>query len=231
MYPSHTPKISIVIPTYKEKANLPVLVERIYKALVPLSTAFEMIVVDDNSPDGTFQIAQELAKQYPLRPFIRKEEKGLSSAMWFGFQKALGDIVGFIDADLQHPPEVIPQLVQPILEGKAMMTVGSRLVEGGGVEDWPWYRRWVSSAGRLLARPLTPVRDTMSGFFFLKKEVVQNVPLKIIGYKLGLEIMVKGNHQDQILEIPYIFQNRNQGDSKIGFSTYMAYLYQLFLLY
>ncbi len=223
--------VSIVIPTYKEAKNVPILVRRIDAAMRKAKMPYECIVVDDNSPDGTYEIAKKLSKKYHVRAFLRTKERGLSSAMLYGYNKSKGDIIGWIDADLQHKPELIPDLVRAIRDEGYLMSVGSRLTKGGGVQGWAVHRRIISWGARLLVVPLTSVRDTMSGFFFIKREVIEGVKLRTIGYKLGLEIMVKGKHNGKIKEIPYIFLHRSLGQSKMTWKTNADYLKHVIFLY
>ena len=223
--------VSIIIPTYNEAGCLAELFRRIDDVMKRASLSYECVVVDDNSPDGTFQAAEALAALYPLRVYRRTGEHCLSSAMLYGLKRAGGAVIGCIDSDLQHPPELIPPLVSSITEEGYGMSIGSRLVEGGKVEDWAWYRRLISWCGRMLALPLTRVKDTMSGFFFISPKVIDGVSLNTIGYKLGLEIIVKGNHDKNIKEVPYTFQHRHLGASKMSWKTHNAYLWQLMRLY
>lgn len=222
---------SVIVPTYNEAHNLPTLVQRIDRAMRQERLNYECIVVDDNSPDGTYRTARELAADFPVRAYLRTKERGLSSAMLYGFQQASGEVVGWIDADLQHPPEIIPRLVATIVKDGYAMAVASRIVSGGRVKDWPWHRQFTSLCGRILVLPLTQVRDTMSGFFFIRPQIIEGLELIAIGYKLGLEIMVKGKHRGRIKEIPYTFCHRSVGESKMTWRTHVAYLYQVLLLY
>jgi dolichol-phosphate mannosyltransferase len=223
--------VSVIAPTYNESKNIPVLVRRIDRAMHKNRMNYEIIVVDDNSPDNTYGIAKNLAKKYPVRAFLRTKERGLSSAMYYGYKKARGNIVGWIDADLQHKPELIPDLVKAIRDEGYLMAIGSRLTKGGGVEGWSAYRRLVSLVGRILALPLTRVKDTQSGFFFIKPEVIEGVKLRTIGYKLGLEVMVKGKHEKKIKEVPYVFLHRSVGKSKMNVKTYVDYVKHVITLY
>ncbi len=221
--------ISIIVPTYNEAGNIKRIVKRIHNAV---RKDYEVIVVDDNSPDKTWCIAQKLGKKYSVRVIKRKGKLGLSTAVLRGFNEARGEIIGVIDADLSHPPELIPRLVQPIIKNRADITIGSRYIKGGGVEEWPFFRRLMSKAATLLARPLTAVRDPMSGYFFMKKEVVggRKKLLRPKGYKILLEILSKGQYK-KFKEIPYTFRNRNIGKSKIGAKVTMNYIQHLGSLY
>ena len=216
---------SVVVPTYNERENLKEIVERLAAA-----ADVEVVVVDDASPDGTGDLAEELSSIYNIKVVRRAGKLGLSSAILDGFNAASSDIVGVIDADLQHPPELIPKLIEPLKKGEAQVSFGSRKVAGGGVENWPAWRKVVSWGAALLARPLTSVKDSMSGFFFVKKDVIEGVKLDTIGFKLGLEVLVKGKY-DKAVEVPYMFKSRQRGQSKLGGGEFMNYLAHLLKLY
>ena len=221
--------ISIIIPTYNEIENIEPLIRRIDQGLKEIS--YEAIIVDDNSPDGTGEKAEELGKNFPVHVIHREGKLGLASAVLKGFELARGDILGFMDADLSHPPEVIPKLITPILEEGVDIVVASRLAEGGGVVgDWPQTRHINSYVATLLAKPLTSIKDSMSGFFFLKRLVIEDVKLIPRGYKIGLEILVKGRYTEA-REIPFIFDNREGGKSKLNLKIMLEYLLQVGNLY
>ncbi len=215
---------SIIVPTYNERENLAELVDRI--AVV---ADVEIIVVDDASPDGTADLAQELSQRFNIKVVRRAGKLGLSSAILDGFNAASSDIVGVIDADLQHPPEVIPKLIEAI-KGGAQVAFGSRKVPGGGVTDWPAWRKVVSWGAALLALPLTSIKDPMSGFFFIDKSIIKGMNLETIGFKLGLEIIVKCDY-DTAVEIPFMFKPRTRGDSKLTGGEFTSYLRHLLRLY
>ena len=147
-----------------------------------------------------------------------------------GLKIAKGNIVGVMDADLSHPPSKIPEMIDAVEKQDFDLAIGSRNVKGGGVEVWPFWRRLMSRFASALAIPLTKVKDPMSGFFFFKKEIIKDVKLKPLGYKILLEILVKGR-QKKIKEIPYMFRNRTFGKSKIGSKVYLDYLRHIFRLY
>ena len=191
---------------------------------------YELIVSDDNSPDGTANVAKGLSEKYPVRVLVRNENKGLSPAVWDGFKIAGGDIVGVIDADLSHPPDVIPDMVKALREQNADMVIASRLVKGGGTEGWPAKRKLNSYFATLLCKPLTKVKDPMSGFFFLKKKVIKGVKLNTKGYKILLELLVKGNYE-KVIEYPFVFRDRTEGESKLNIKTQLQYVIQLNKLY
>lgn len=214
--------LSIILPTYNEKNNLSELSGRI-KTIIPDA---EIIVVDDNSPDGTADFARHLGLKVILRP----TRQGLASAVIDGFRLARGDVVCVMDADLSHPPEVIPEMLELIRSGKADLVVGSRLVKGGGARDWTWFKRFISDLARLPACLLTNIKDTTSGFFMLKRSVLEGVNLNPIGYKILLEIIAKGKYRNSA-EVPIIFADRKGSKSKMGPVEMGEYLFQLGMLY
>ncbi|WP_048166034.1 glycosyltransferase [Palaeococcus pacificus] len=223
-------RISIIVPTYNERDNLEELFKRISGSL--RGHDFEIVVVDDDSPDKTWEKAQKLSKIYPVKVIRRKNEKGLSSAVIRGFSEAEGDVFVVMDADLQHPPEVIPKLIERIENG-ADIAVASRYVKGGKVENWYWYRRLISKGAIMIGRVALPkirhVRDPVSGFFALKREVVEGIELNPVGFKILLEILIKGRYS-RIEEIPFTFGLRNAGESKLSQKQIFNYLRHLWRL-
>lgn len=214
-------RISLVIPTLNERGSIELLLRNIEKAVCSLTDEFEIILIDDGSTDGTVEYAQSLALSIPMHSIVRSE-RGLATAVLRGFSEAKGDILGVMDADLSHPPEKIPELVAALRD--ADLSLGSRNISGGMVEEWPWYRKWASGFATSLVRPLgVRVSDPMSGFFFLRRVVLENVECSPIGYKILLEILVKA-HPSRIREVPYVFRNRNVGKSKMGMGETMNYL-------
>jgi len=221
--------ISIVSPTYNESENIRLLIKRISQVMS--GREYEIIVVDDNSPDGTEGVAKELSKKYPVKILVRNGKFGLASAILTGFEHAKGNILGVIDADLQHPPEYLLEFVKAIEQRGYDVAVGSRYVNGGGIEGWSKKRLLTSKVAVLLAKPLLRgVKDPMSGFFFLKRSVIEGVRLNPTGYKLGLEILVKGNY-NKVKEIPYTFKQRKNGASKLNKAEILSYLRLLKDLY
>jgi len=219
--------ISIIIPTYNEAENIKKIIPLIASTLINYD--YEIIVVDDNSPDRTAEIARELAKKYPIRVFIRKNEKGLASAIVFGFKMAKGDILCAIDADLQHPPSLLKNMIDKILKGYDIV-IASRYVSGSIIKNWPMHRQFISKLAIFLAKPLTDVKDPMSGFFVLKRKVIEQINFKPRGYKILLEILTKGRYE-RILEVPYTFQTRSSGSSKMDWREIVNYILLLLHLY
>jgi len=224
--------VSIVLPTYNESKNIQEMVGRLTRVLDgAFPGAYEIIVVDDDSPDRTWEIAQSLTDQYPqLRVMRRRQERGLSTAVIRGWQAARGELLGVIDADLQHPPEIAVDLCAEIGRG-ADLAVASRHVEGGGVSDWSVLRRILSRAAQVLGLMILPgvvgrVSDPMSGFFVIRRTAIQGVVLNPLGYKILIEVLGRGRFR-WIGEVPYVFQERVQGESKVTRRVYVDYLRHL----
>jgi dolichol-phosphate mannosyltransferase len=215
--------LSVVVPTYNEAGSLPQLAERLSGALG--EREWELIVVDDGSPDGTADIAAALAPRIPVRVVRRTGKAGLASAVVAGFAAAGGDILVVMDADLSHPPEVVPALVAAIEHG-ADLVVGSRYVKGGGVMDWPFDRRAVSRVACLMGNLLVPVKDATSGFFALRRSILDGVKLNPIGFKIGFEVIARGRYA-KVVEVPYTFRDRELGASKFGRREIAQYVVQL----
>jgi dolichol-phosphate mannosyltransferase len=191
---------------------------------------YDIIIADDNSPDSTAGIAQKLPKKYKVKVLLRKKNKGLSKSVVDGFKIAKGNIIGVMDADFTHPPEIIPKILDKLKKENADILVGSRKTKGGEIKNWPLHRKIISKFATLLAKPLTKIKDPMSGFFFLKKEVIKNIKFRPKGYKILLEILVKGNYK-KAEEIPILFKDRIKGESKLTKKIYLEYLMQLIELY
>lgn len=220
-------ELSIIIPTYNEAENI----ENLLHAINSIVNTYEIIVVDDNSPDGTGKIAESLKVNYPNLIIIHRiDEKGLASAVVEGFKRAHGEIIGVMDADFSHPVEALPRMVEPILKGQTDLVIGSRYTAGGEILGWGLVRKLTSKGAILLARPLTPIKDCVSGLFFFKKTVIKDVDFNPQGYKIGLEVLVKGRFKSAV-EIPYTFVNRKKGKSKLSLREYWDYLVHLSNLY
>ena len=222
--------ISLIIPTYNERDNIMSLVQRIHGALSNYD--YEIVFVDDDSIDGTAEFASALSAKYPVKVIVRKNERGLASAVVSGLEQITGQIVGVMDADLQHPPEVIPSLIQRIESG-ADVVIASRYVRGGACQGWNLTRKVISKGAIFLAHMLLPstrqVRDPMSGFFMLKRQVIADADLKPIGYKVLLEILMAGEF-GKVVEVPYTFITRSHGESKLNARQQIDYLRHVYSL-
>lgn len=225
-------QFSLVIPTYNESRNIIDIVILLTSILEPiLPNNYELIVVDDNSPDRTWEAAQSLTQTYPqLQVMRRQQEKGLASAVIRGWQVARGEILGVIDGDLQHPPEILLKLLNCIQQG-ADLAVASRHVDGGGVSQWSIVRRFLSRGAQLLGLIILPnvvgrVSDPMSGYFMVRRQAIAGPVLNPLGYKILLEVIGRGNIE-KISEVGYVFQERIEGESKVTWKQYVEYLLHL----
>jgi dolichol-phosphate mannosyltransferase len=229
--------LSLVLPTYQEKHNIELIVEQLAAKLDHfLPGAYELIVVDDDSPDLTWSIAAELTSQYPqLRVIRRVDERGLATAVIRGWQISRGRVLGVIDADLQHPPEVLGQMWAAVNHDHgADLAVASRNVEGGGVSEWSILRRILSRGAQILGLIIFPegvgrISDPMSGYFLVQREAIANKILSPLGYKILVEVVGRGQI-DKITEVGYEFQERQSGDSKVTGKQYVEYIRHLLRL-
>jgi dolichol-phosphate mannosyltransferase len=228
------PAVSIIVPTYREAENLPLLAGRVFRALAEAGLRGELIIVDDDSRDGTEAAVRELEQAHDIRLIVRRGERGLSSAVLRGFAEARYDLLLCMDADLSHPPEAVPRLVEAVAPGGADFCIGSRYTPGGTTkEDWGLLRRINSRVATLLARPLTPVRDPMAGFFCLRRETLreaESAGVNPIGYKIGLELLIKARCR-RVVEVPIEFSDRLHGRSKLTLRQQAEYLRHLLRLY
>lgn len=226
------PHLSIIVPTYCEAENLAALTRAISAALRDQMYNYEIIVVDDDSPDDTVAVCAELSQQFPLKLHVRTSERGLSSAVVAGMNLAEGDLLICMDADLSHPAEAIPEIAAALENPLTDFVIGSRYVRGGSTEmGWGLFRWLNSKAATLLARPLTTASDPMAGFFGLRRETFRNArELDPIGYKIGLELIIKCECLN-VVEIPIHFANRLHGESKLSFREQLNYLRHLARLY
>jgi dolichol-phosphate mannosyltransferase len=227
--------LSLVIPTYKERDNIENVVNILTRLLdQAIPGNYELIVVDDDSPDRTWEVAQSLILDYPqLRVMRRQEERGLSSAVIRGWQAATGRVLGVIDGDLQHPPEVLTQLLEKIEQG-ADLALASRHVDGGGVSSWSVTRRFLSRGAQVLGLVILPgvlgrVTDPMSGYFMIRRSAIANATLNPVGYKILLEVISRGQ-VGEIAEAGYVFRERTEGESKVTWKQYIEYIQHLIRL-
>jgi len=225
-------EISLIIPALNEAENLPILIPRIAAALAGRS--YEILIVDDNSPDATPAVCAELARCYPVRLITRPVPKdGLSGAVLRGMAEATGATLVVMDADLQHPPEKLRELLDPLDSDQADFVLGSRYIAGGSTSgSWNLFRRINSWVATLLARPFAGhTRDPMSGFFALRRQSYQQAQrLTPLGYKIGLELMCKCRVKN-VREIPIHFAQRTHGQSKLTFREQVRYAEHLSRLY
>jgi len=221
--------VSIILPTYNEADNIKNIIVEVSRVLNDNGIKGEIIIIDDDSADGTAVIAENLSDQYPVRTNVRKTLRGLATAVIKGFELARGDVCLVMDADLSHPVEKVADMVNPILRGDCDMTVGCRYMAGGGCKEWPLLRKIISKGSGLLARGLTRLSDPTSGFMAVKKSLVTDAKLDPIGWKIVLETVVK--LRPRFIEIPIVFADRQHGESKLNLEAQLDYLRHLWRLY
>ena len=227
-------KLILVVPSVNEAQNLKLLLPRICSALTPCAVPYEVVVVDDESGDGTEDVVTTVARAHPQVRFLeRKGERGLAGAILYGWQQSDATILGVMDADLQHPPELLPELLREALKGKDVV-LGSRYAKGGDVGVWNPFRRVLSVAAVWVTLPLQHsglrVHDPMSGYFLVRRRCVEKVIFQPNGFKLLLEILVRG-HVRSVREVPFVFGRRRNGSSKACMKVAWEYLQLLARLY
>lgn len=222
--------LTLVLPTYNERDRLAELVNALFDVAARARLDLELVIVDDNSPDGTGNIADELARTRRVKVIHRAGKLGLGTAVVAGFDVASADVVGVMDADFSHPPALVPKLFEAMRGENADIVVASRYVAGGSTPNWPWRRRLLSRVACLLARPLSPIRDAASGFFLIRTPIARNVTIKAGGFKICLELLVRA-WPTRLVELPYRFEDRELGQSKMSLREAAGYLVQLRDLY
>lgn len=222
--------ISIIVPTYKERENIPLVIERVARLRTEHDLDVELLFMDDMSRDGSLEYVQGCGQDW-VRLIERTENRGLSPAVIDGFRAAKNPVIVCMDCDLSHPPEVIPQMILALSSG-AQFVIGSRYVPGGSTDDdWGFFRWLNSRVATLLARPLTKAQDPMSGFFALRKADFDKAQdLNPIGYKIALELIVKCGFEN-VAEVPIHFSDRIHGESKLSFKEQLRYIQHLRRLY
>lgn len=225
-------KFSIVVPTFNEAGGIERLVRSLAAVFAEDRLDGEIVVVDDNSPDGTGAIVDRLTAELPVRCLHRPGKLGLSSGVIDGwcFARPESEALGAIDADFSHDVSIVPAMVAALATGGYGLAVGSRYVRGGGIENWPFKRKLTSIVACAMAWPLTPIRDITSGFILVKRTALEGVELDPIGFKIGLEVAAKARF-GRVLEVPYVFRDRTVGESKLNGKEISNYLLQLRRIY
>lgn len=216
--PSNALVLAVVIPTFNEKGNVAALMEKLHQVLCGVS--WEAIFVDDDSPDGTCTSVRDLATRYPnVRCLRRVGRRGLSSACVEGMLSTHARFLAVMDADLQHDEKLLPQMLKVLQQDHYDMVVGSRYIEGGGLGDWDSKRQQTSWVATVLSQRWlgVSIRDPMSGFFMLRREVLDNTVHRLsnIGFKILVDLIVSSPQPLKILELPFHFGQRTVGESKL----------------
>jgi len=219
-------KLGLVIPTLCEAGNIDGLLRHIRSVLDPQRIPYEIIVVDDDSADGTGDIVARMAREDArVRLVVRKGERGLSGAVIDGWHNTDADILGVMDADLQHPPELLPQLYEAMTAGRDL-AIGSRYTPGGDLGGWNPMRKLLSAAAVWATWPVqrrrTRAKDPMSGFFMVRRKAVEGIEFQRAGFKLLLEVLVRARI-GSVQEIPFVFGSRFRGASKANMKVAIDY--------
>jgi dolichol-phosphate mannosyltransferase len=227
-------KLGLVIPTLCEAENIGGLLNHVRSVLDPLEIPYEILVVDDNSSDGTGAVVSAIADQdQRVRLLVRRDERGLSGAILHGWQNTDATVLGVMDADLQHPPELLPALISGIKDGRDLV-IGSRYTAGGDLGNWNPVRKLLSSTAVWVTWPLQRshlrAKDPMSGFFMVRRRCLPRAAFQKSGFKLLLEILVRGRIQS-MKEVPFAFGLRYRGASKANFKVAWDYGMLLLRLY
>lgn len=220
----------MVIPTYNERDRLTELVTALFETAAAATLDLELVIVDDNSPDGTGDVADQLARTHRVQVVHRSGKLGLGTAVVAGFNVASADTVGVMDADFSHPPALVPKMMAVFRAADADVLVASRYIPGGSTPNWPFKRKLLSRIGCLLARGLSPIHDAASGFFLIRRDIAQGVVIQAGGFKICIELIVRGR-PGRLVEVPYQFDDRELGESKMSMREAAGYLVQLKDLY
>ena len=236
------PQLSIIIPTYNEAGNIIKLLESI-KSNIGNSVSTEIIVVDDNSPDGTGHLVDNYIKKFnssgtkgniiQIRTVHRKQKEDLIQAILQGIKYSLGEQILIMDADFSHPPETIPKIIESLQKNDKCVIIASRYIKGSAIKGWTIKRRILSLGANSLARvslDMRSIKDPMSGFFAFHKKSIENIQFNTKGYKILLELLVKGK-RIKVIEIPYVFTDRITGKSKMDYKATINYVQSVWKLY
>ena len=227
--------LSVVIPTFNESYGISRILRALHSSLEELKINFEIILVDDDSPDSTWKIAADLIEEIPELTVIRRlGSKGLATAVICGWHYSNGRLLGVMDGDGQHPVEVIKDLFNTFSEDRNEVAIASRYLPHGGIKKWALSRRLLSRGAQTLGQLLLPgaigtINDPMSGFFIVKRSIITETELDPVGYKILLELLAR-SQTNKIQEVPYVFLERSSGKSKVALSHYISYLRHLLRL-
>lgn len=227
-------KLALVIPTLCEAENIGQVIQNVRSVIHPLGIPYEIVVVDDDSQDGTGDVVARIAREDEhVRLLVRKGQRGLSGAVLHGWQNTDATILGVMDADLQHPPELLPKLIEAVYGGRDL-AIGSRYTKGGELGNWNSVRRLLSAAAVWATLPIQRkslrVKDPMSGFFMVRRQCLAGIPFQRTGFKLLLEILVRARFSS-VEEIPISFGRRCRGASKANLKVGRDYAQLLTRLY
>ena len=218
------PELAVIVPTYSERDNLETLITAIARSLDGIR--FEIVLVDDDSPDGTAMAARSMARHDPrIRVLQRLHRRGLATACVEGMLATSAPFLAVIDADLQHDERLLPVMLERLRTGAHDLVIGSRYVEGGGTGDWAENRLKISRLGTLIARVVLrrEIADPLSGFFMLRRSFFDATArhLSSSGFKILVDLMLSADHPPRVLELPYTMRSRQMGESKLDIAVAM----------
>ncbi|RAP37734.1 hypothetical protein DID80_03735 [Candidatus Marinamargulisbacteria bacterium SCGC AAA071-K20] len=225
-----TQQLTIILPTYNEVENVSVLIPLICKFLAEKDLTYSLLVVDDNSPDGTADKVRELARSYPVELIVRTKNRSLSRAVIEGFLHSKSEVCVVMDADGSHPYESLLDMVSPVLDNTCLISVGVRYVDDGDTTGFSFFRKVISVFSGLLAKGLTSISDPTSGFMAVRRNALTDLTLDPIGWKIVLEVIVKLDDAE-LVEVPIKFKDRLHGQSKLSMKESNDYLKHLLKLY
>ncbi len=221
-------KFALVVPTLNEAENLTLLINRVREALLPVNLPYEILIVDDDSKDNTHAIVRSLAlRDSRIRLLVRRGVRGLATAVVHGWQNTDAGLLGVMDADLQHPPELLPALLAEAHDHD--LVIASRYVHSKSINGWNAVRAAVSRVSTLVSAPLlrrVRVKDPMSGYFVVRRSAIDGARLEPVGFKILLEVLVRGNIRS-VKEVPFHFGLRHAGKSKADARVAWQYVSQL----
>jgi dolichol-phosphate mannosyltransferase len=224
---------ALVIPTLNEVGNIATVLDGTIAALSEAQFQWEILVVDDDSSDGTADRVRQYSESEPrVRVLVRRGQRGLAGAINYGWSQTNASLLGVMDADLQHPPELLPELISKVRDGSDI-AIASRYLDAHSMDAWNPLRRVISRLGvfasKAVQKPTLTVKDPLSGFFVVKRECVDGLDFQRTGFKLLLEILARGRIRS-VSELPFTFATRQHGRSKAGAMTavyYVSLLYKL----
>ena len=221
-------KFALVVPTLNEAENLPLLIDRVREALLPVDLPYEILIVDDDSRDNTHSLVRSISlRDSRIRLLIRRGARGLATAVVHGWRNTDADLLGVMDADLQHPPELLPTLLAEARQTD--LVVASRYIQSNSINGWNALRAAVSRLSTLVSAPLlrrVRVKDPMSGYFVVRRSAIEGAHLEPVGFKILLEVLVRGNIRS-VKEVPFHFGLRHAGKSKADARVAWEYVSQL----
>jgi dolichol-phosphate mannosyltransferase len=220
-------KITIIVPTLNEEANIDLLLERIFQVRRSCHLEFDVLFVDSASKDRTCERVRAWQVREPVRLLRKDTNVGLAGAVIAGSGMTDASFVVVMDADLSHPPEAIPDLLQPLLAGTHDMVIGSRYIAGGSMPDWPLSRKLSSRLATFPALFFCNVQDPLAGFFALGRRRLVELPGPVPGFKIGLAVLAEYGSSLRVKEIPIEFRDRDYGESKMDRRVAFEYLQQL----